>query len=728
MSPCPVVPPKGEISTNSGSATSTTGLSSVGDDELVMLEKEVEGEINGLINMDDKEGGVPTPNMTPPVNEHPSLQSTAASAAPHKPAPAAGAGVTGNLASGLGVADGGLLPSEIHDPEVEERVRNTIGKMDENQFTRALSEAKFHPDFNSFVTGIRLEIGDESGTEWHFGEEEPEEDLVGFYVWAHSKANLRKRLGLEGGGASHGGGTALRDEQHPSMGTGDEKPPSILKTNPSQQSMEHKQGQPAVERPLQSAATEALHDATPKQPQPPVPEQVLVPSAEPKQPTLPPPPSLEPKQPPSLEPKQPTLPPPPSLEPKQPTLPPPPSLEPKQPTLPPPPSLEPAPEAGGHRVSWGPTDMVIPPPPPPGPETPGVTSTATAATSTPAVTAPTAPPPTKAIPHLAPPAKATATTPATATAPAPSQLSATVNQVLATTETPKAPSPKTPSPNVDDGLPTSVTHRAEYMAYLRAARNPHKLPAALRANFASADTRLDLFRLWLDKGRDFNQVQIEIQRRNTQRQTATSRNTALSRTQLLADSRYTEADVDALIARRTAEGAYIPDPNFPDRLDLRQYVVHTETSAEDARVREDTQAMNSTTTATAAEAMPMLEEGNDFAINTAPTVRSITSELAGLPPLPATPNQTGPQAKPKPKPKPRGGKAKKGEEGNMGEGDKETPPDRVPTPLEKAKLLKTKVFLVSIFVSFKKAAIQTSSIFPTRVCFEDPIWVRCDLI
>ena len=251
-----------------------------------------------------------------------------------------------------------------------------------------------------------------------------------------------------------------------------------------------------------------------------------------------------------------------------------------------------------------------------------------------------------------------------------------------------------------EGLPTSVTHRAEYMAYLRAARNPTKLPPGLREQFASADSRLDLFRLWLQKGRDFNQVQIEMTRRSTQQQRATNRNQAMSRAQLLQDSRYSEADVDALIARRTAENAFIPDPNFPDRVDLRQYVIHQETTSEEVRSRENTQTMHATTRVTHDEALPMLEDGNEFSANNTPTIHGLNSELSGTPFAPATaPGTTEPSAKAKGKGKGRAKakpKAKPGANGEDGAGSEDAggpPPDKPSSPLEKAKLLKTKVSL-----------------------------------
>ena len=245
--------------------------------------------------------------------------------------------------------------------------------------------------------------------------------------------------------------------------------------------------------------------------------------------------------------------------------------------------------------------------------------------------------------------------------------------------------------------PTSATHRNEYMAYLRAARNPSKLPPALRSTFAAGGAqRLDLFQLWMEKGRDFSLVQVEIQRRNVQRQTATSRNLCLSRAQLMASGRYSEDDINDLVRRRTESGAWIPDPNFPDRIDLRQYLVNAETAAENARVREDSQAITSRTSASAAEAISMTEDGADFSVHAAPTATALAAELSGIEPPPQEPQQAAPKAKAKAKPRAKAkGKGKGGKGKAAGpEGEEEPEPDKVPTPLEKATTLKSKVFLV----------------------------------
>ena len=120
------------------------------------LEKEVEKAVAQMM--------IKEPSTTPP--KHPSqVPETAPKAAAASPPPAhtapvpGSATVTGNLASGLGPDDEGLLPSAIYDTKVDETVRATIGKMDEQQFATAVENAKNHPEFAGYVKGVRLEVG-----------------------------------------------------------------------------------------------------------------------------------------------------------------------------------------------------------------------------------------------------------------------------------------------------------------------------------------------------------------------------------------------------------------------------------------------------------------------------------------------------------------------------------------------------------------------------------------
>ena len=193
----------------------------------------------------------------------------------------------------------------------------------------------------------------------------------------------------------------------------------------------------------------------------------------------------------------------------------------------------------------------------------------------------------------------------------------------------------------------------------------------------------------MQKGRDFSQCAVEISRRNTQSQTSKSKDIALNRAQLLASGKYTEEDVEDLCKRKDAAGQYICDPNFPERVDLRQYIVNNEVSSELARAREDEQKVASTAQLDGTEALSLTEPGCDFAVDAAPTIHGLVGDLAGAVPTAAS---LEPEAKKRARGKAKAkGQAKPGE---TGEGEPE--PDKPKTPLQKAQALKTKVFLGSV--------------------------------
>ena len=261
-------------------------------------------------------------------------------------------------------------------------------------------------------------------------------------------------------------------------------------------------------------------------------------------------------------------------------------------------------------------------------------------------------------------------------APSPSQLNAVVDGAAAET--------------ANRALPNSVSNRAEYMQYLRAARNPSKMVKSLIPGFQG--NKLDLFRIWLEKGQDFQQVAIEVRRRNAQKQTAAAKDKCMSRKDLEACGRYTESDIQELIARKTAEGLYINDPNFPNREDLRQYRVNTEVSHEIAHSREDSQEMVSNTSLNPTEALALTEEGADFSTTAMPSMNEVL-QVGG--------NSGGgggihgdtaeaPAGKAKAKAKTKA-KAK----AKPGDNTSDPPPDKPQTPLDKAMALKKIVFLGS---------------------------------
>ena len=535
----------------------------------------------------------PEPKQTMPVPKQ--------EPAPKQPAaPTA----SGNLAAALTDDDPPLALSEVNDPVVEQQVREALSKMDEKQFARALRDAKHHPEYASYIKAVQLEIGLDCD-EWTFGDQEPEEDLVGLHCYAICKKRLRERLGLP---------PPKEVVAHPSDGTPAAQVPAAVKTagiaHPSQQgqsgeaSIVPQPGTMFFAPPCSTFSAKASAEAPGKEATMPPP--ILAVPKVPALPSVPTSPAVSLQLTPAASPS--------------PTAPPEPEASPKAAAAADPKAASPVPEAAAN---------------------------------------PKAPPPQAVADPKAPPAPAGLS----------QQVDAAIKNVQA-----------------EDVKPTSVTHRAEYMAYLRAGANPNKLPPSLRQTFSSNDSRLDLFRLWLEKGRDFNACQIEIQRRNTQQKKATNKRGCLSRAQLLKDPRYSEADVDALIARKTAEGAWVPDENFPERVDLRQYVVHIETTGEDNRIRDDVQSLTATASTTAEDAIPMLDNGNAFAMDSAPTVKSFAAESTGVDP--ATPALPEPKAKSKAR-----GKAKAKAKG-VGKGeDPENPePDLPPTPIEKAKKLANKVF------------------------------------
>ena len=99
------------------------------------------------------------------------------------------------------------------------------------------------------------------------------------------------------------------------------------------------------------------------------------------------------------------------------------------------------------------------------------------------------------------------------------------------------------------------------MQFLRAARNPKKMPQSLVGAFNGQ--KLDLFRLWLERGQGFAAVEVEVNRRNVQASIASSTDKYMSRTEMINDGRYSKEDIDKLVQARTASGDWIKDGNFP---------------------------------------------------------------------------------------------------------------------------------------------------------------------
>ena len=566
-----------------------------------------------------------------------------------------------------------MLPSEICDPDIENDVRTMMSNWDEDKLVKELKLAKHHPEYEAYVKAVKLEIGSEDCDDWKFGEQEPDEDLVGLYTYARSKKALRDRLGL-GSGASSNTHPAAPLTAAPAAPTLTHPSASIVPTPhtmffpPPCSTFSHPANRSAA--PAAPAVAQAGQAAAPLQaavPAAPVVAQAGQAAAEPLQ--VAPPAALvvaqagqaaellqaaPPATPVVAQAGQA------AAEPLQAAPPAAPVVaqvgQSAQPLQAAPPAVAQAGQAAAEPLQTAPVAPAVAPvaqaaqplqaaPP----ATPVVAPVAQAAAQAAPPAAPVvaqagqAAEPLQAVPpaapvvaqagqaaaplQAAPPAAPVvahagqaaeplqAAPPAAPAVPAPHELSNRIDQVIGTM-TPAAsqgPGTYTVTPAATPGQgapPTSSSHRAEYMCFLRAAKNVAKLPESLKDLFTKGGSdRQELFRAWLEKDRDFAQVEILMQRRDMQRQQAKQSNQALSRAQLMADPRYSEEDVKELIARCEREGRYMADPNFPLREDLRQYFVNMETSSEHARVREDSQTIDTRTVTAAAEGLDLLGQG-----------------------------------------------------------------------------------------------------------------------
>ncbi len=229
---------------------------------------------------------------------------------------------------------------------------------------------------------------------------------------------------------------------------------------------------------------------------------------------------------------------------------------------------------------------------------------------------------------------------------------------------------------------------------------------------AGGESRLDLFRTWLEKGQDFTEVELEVTRKNSQKQKAKSTAKCMSKRELEQDPRYTPDDVKELIERKTRAGEYINDPNFPLREDLRQYLVNTETVQENQHTREDSQNLKGTTQLTPDEALGLTETGAVFAASETPGIHALTGVVLGGGGGEGGDGTPAPKAKAKAKAKAKNKKTETGENGQDPE------PDKPLSPLDKAGLLKKAVFLVLpmfgnslVYIQFPIVSIFISSVY-----------------
>lgn len=568
-------------------------------------------------------------------------------------------------------------PSVLHDALVEEYVRDTLGKLDDAALKRLLEEVKTtkKDDLSLYCAAVVDEAGLDPA-DWVFGADDVFEDLVGFIVWVKVRDGLRS-----GSAPAHMEAFAAEEPKEaakpsppapapvvkvpaPVPKSGNPNCPwnSVVDVPPVPQSLaaasdvSAKASMPSLSAPVPPAPV--------AKPQPPAPLAPVRPKAEEQKP-LDPVPAPEPSA--ALENVVPEV-----------VIP-----QPDVKAAPKPPM--PAVAAVENVVPKAVVPEVVIPKPevkaapkPPMPEPPavpkaGVTVVPEVVISKPEVKA--APqPPAPMLPPAVPPAK----------------LSGEVTRVAEGVKKEQK-----------EQLPNSVTHRKEWMQYCRQAKNPAKMQKSLLPMYQTQDGKLDLFRLWLDRGQSFLECELEVKRKQVQENAAKSVESALSRAQLLADGRYKEEDVDDLIRRQTEAGNYFNDPNFPNRVDLRRYILNTELTRTKTDLRSNETSLSSRARLETHEAMAMAEDGADF--SHASTAAPSFATLLGALPSPSAPTETGnndvqPNEKGK-KPRRKKGETPAAPPGGNPGGNPDPPPVVPLTPLQKANTTKKHV-LPGAFVYF----------------------------
>eukprot|EP00435_Cladocopium_sp_Y103_P061461 s1366_g23.t1 len=103
------------------------------------------------------------------------------------------------------------------------------------------------------------------------------------------------------------------------------------------------------------------------------------------------------------------------------------------------------------------------------------------------------------------------------------------------------------------------TNKREWDAFMRQTQNRSKFPIALSEYLQTNKT--DLFNFWMDSGKNWNEVQLKVNRSVEAKNTASKGWEAVQGKTLR--ERYTEEKFDRLVAARKAAGLFYEDEDFP---------------------------------------------------------------------------------------------------------------------------------------------------------------------
>ena len=106
----------------------------------------------------------------------------------------------------------------------------------------------------------------------------------------------------------------------------------------------------------------------------------------------------------------------------------------------------------------------------------------------------------------------------------------------------------------------STTHKKEWDAFMRQVSNKHVFPASLAGTFLKNKT--DLFGLWLDSDKDWDEVQVMVERKQQTINMERNQLQAVKARELKKSM--DETKYKALIEKRMSQGLWYKDTDFPE--------------------------------------------------------------------------------------------------------------------------------------------------------------------
>ena len=130
------------------------------------------------------------------------------------------------------------------------------------------------------------------------------------------------------------------------------------------------------------------------------------------------------------------------------------------------------------------------------------------------------------------------------------------------------------------GAPNAASHNKEYKAFIRAIENK-KFPKDLNAN--KDQDRLGLFKLWLDNGRDWGSVRLQISRKLEQ-ETKQTQKVGWVKVRKLE---YPDEKKKVVVAQAKVEGRIKDDPLFPNDEEEKFILIEVESGFSKTNTKTD---------------------------------------------------------------------------------------------------------------------------------------------